>query len=61
MKKISKLETEIHILKQQVSKLEQKIEDNDSYERRDIFVLSGTSLPHISNRENCPQLVSKFP
>ena len=58
--KILKLETAKHFLKQKVSKLEEKIDDNDAYEQRDTLALSVTSFPPISNIENCPQLACKL-
>ena len=58
--KTTQLEHEVEQLKKHVMKLEEKIEDNDSYERRDTLVLSGSAIPPASNMENCPDIVCKF-
>ena len=64
--KIATLEAEVINLKQAVAcmkgvsskltKLEAKCEDEDAYKRRDVIVLSGSSLPIVSNEENCSQM-----
>ena len=58
--KTTKLEHEVEQLKKHVMKLEEKIEDNDSYERRDTLVLSGSAIPPVSNMESCPDIVCKL-
>ena len=55
--KIATLESDAASLKKQVAKLEEKIDENDAYERRDTLVLSGSCIPPTNNMESCPQLV----
>ena len=55
--KISQMDGEMKALKLQLIKMEEKVEDNDNYERRDTLVLSGNSLPPIQNNEICSQIV----
>ena len=55
---VSKLETEVVTLKDRISKLEERIESNDSYERRDTLIFSGSTIPAPNNSENCTQLVT---
>ena len=57
---ISKLNSEVDRLKVCVSKLEERIETNDQYERRDTLVLSGSAIPASSPNENCAQLVKNL-
>ena len=55
--KILSLDQEVSFLRNQVSKLEERIEENDQYERRDTLVLSGSSLPAAIPNENCENVV----
>ena len=50
--KTTQLEHEAAQLKKHVMKLKEKIENNDSYERRDTLVLSGSAIPPASNMES---------
>ena len=43
---VVKLETEVVTLKDRISKLEERMECNDSYERRDTLVFSGSTILH---------------
>ena len=54
---IETLQHDVTRLKKHISKLEERIEYNEAYERRDALVFSGSELPAPSNSENCPQLV----
>ena len=51
--KTKKLEIEVTSLNKQLLKLEEKIDENDSHERRETLVLSCTTIPLESNMENC--------
>ena len=55
--KVMTLENEITGLKNDIQKLEDKIEENESYERRDTVILSGSKLPAYTSIENTPILV----
>ena len=55
--KIATLESDAASLKRQVVKLEEKIDENDSYEGRDTLVISSSCIPSTNNMESCPQLV----
>ena len=50
--KIEVLTEELTILKSSVSKLEEQIENNEAYERRDCLVFSGSSVPPCETGEN---------
>ena len=54
--KIQKLEEEVSKLRFQISKLDDKLDDNDAYERRDTLVISGSSVPTSTKMENCAQV-----
>ena len=56
-KKINIMENEISILKRDIVKLEDKLQDNDTLERRDTVILSGEKLPIPSPNENTSNLV----
>ena len=58
--KISSLETTVADLTRRVSKLEENVDDQEAYERRDTLVISGKKLPQVSQDENCPLLVQKI-
>ena len=55
--KIAHLETEVCTLKKTVQKLEDKIEDNDAYERRDTIMISGNAVPNFTDGENTTDIV----
>ena len=57
---IASLSTEVGRLKVCVSKLEERIETNDQYERRDTLVLSGPAIPPSNSNENSAQLVKNL-
>ena len=57
--KISHLENEVTNLKKTVGKLQDKIEDNDAYERRDTIMVSGNALPNYSDGENAAEIVCR--
>jgi len=48
--------TEIGELKTKIEKLENQIDDNNAYERRDTLVLSG-NIPPSTNDENCKSII----
>ena len=55
--KVVKLQGEISVLSKKISTLEDKIEESESYERRDILILSGKNLPTYQPGENCLGLI----
>ena len=54
---IDAMKCEMDGLKQRVSKLEENIDNQDAYERRDTLVFSGKCLPQPKNIENCSQII----
>ena len=69
--KISKLETEVASLREQVSQYEENVnkslkkvqidlDNNDQYERRDTLILSGPNLPSSAQGENCKVIVQNL-
>ena len=58
--KIDKMNTEIFLLKKKVYVLEQRIEQNDSYERRDSVIISGKAVPPDQRDEDCLDLTCQF-
>ena len=58
--RIQELEDEVTLLKNQLSKFEEKIEDQDAYERRDTLIISGDNVPVVTPNENCSQLVTEL-
>ena len=57
--KINELRAEITVMKKQISSLEEKIDDNEAYERRDSLVLSGNAIPPCNNNEDCMEVVKE--
>ena len=55
--KIAALEGEVRCLKKSLAKLEERVEDNDSYERRDTLVFSGPAVPPPTATEKCSETV----
>ena len=55
--KIVGLEGEVRSLKKNLLKLEERVEDNDSYERRDTLVFSGPAVPPATATEKCSETV----
>ena len=58
-RKIEHLETELVTMKRNLTKLEEKIDDSEAYERRDMIVLSG-ELPLFKTGENCTNIVQQL-
>ena len=44
-------------LASKVSKLEERVDDGDAYERRDCLIFSGDSLPQCEQGENCSDII----
>ena len=40
-----KVQSEVAVLKKQISKLEERMEDSEAYERRDAIIVSGSKVP----------------
>ena len=57
--KISNLEKTVDELSAKVLKLEEGLDDQEAYERRDTLIISGKNVPTVSPNENCPALVQK--
>ena len=57
--KVAGLNTEISSLKKKVSALEEKIDENEAYERRDCLILSGKTIPPASTSENTLEVARK--
>ena len=57
--KFTELKNELSVVKKQVASLEDKIDENEAYERRDTLILSGKAVPPCSNNEDCMAVVSK--
>ena len=55
--KTTKLDIRVKFQKKQLLIIEEKIDENDSYQRRDTNVLSGTIIFSESNTEKCPAVV----
>ena len=54
---ISELHGEIKTLKIKVKEMENVMDDNEAYERRDTVVISGAGLPIVERGENCCEIV----
>ena len=50
---ISALKETNNSLETRIARLEEKVDDNDAYERRDCIVLSGDGIPASEPGENC--------
>ena len=55
--RVEKLEHEIDTLKLKVTHSSAKIDENESYERRDTLILSGDKIPAVAANENCAEIV----
>ena len=58
--KISALTTKVSVLEKHVERLEERIDDNDTYERRDTLIISGKKVPPSQQNENCFELVANI-
>ena len=56
-KQIEELTDTVEVLKNILSKLEERVEDAEAYERKDTHVMSGTNIPPVVPGENCVTLV----
>ena len=45
-------------LKVQLSKLEEKADHSDAYERRDTVIVSGDGVPEVTGGEICSNIVA---
>jgi hypothetical protein len=57
---VSGLQEEVDALKLKVSGMEEKVDDADAYERRDTLIFSGSSVPLVTEDENCGEIVRKL-
>ena len=55
--RIEKCEGELIMLKTEVRKLKNELDDTDSYQRRETVILSGNGVPVGNNDENCKNVV----
>ena len=51
--KIDELQSEVSRLKKQMAGLEDKIDDQEAYERREQVFISGSGVPEFKSGENC--------
>ena len=58
--KVRVLEEKVDVLEGQVRNLEELIDANSQYERRDTFTISGECLPETTPNENCKSIVTKL-
>ena len=56
-KKIDKLQGEVAAMRTQIEKLENHIDDNEAYERRDAVIISGENIPAAQDGEKCEEVV----
>lgn len=56
--KIGHLQKEVDFLRSRVTRLEERVEDEDAYERRDCLVFSGEAVPIVETGENCNNKIS---
>ena len=59
-KKIDELNDELLILRKRISLLEDRIDDNEAYERRDTVVVSGDEVPVATDSEDSARIVAKL-
>ena len=57
---IAEMKKEVSSLKKQVGKLQEKLDENDNYERRDTLVFSGLALPPVTPNEVCSEMVANL-
>ena len=55
--KVEEMESEITLLKNKVTKLENSLDDEDSYVRRDTIIFHGTSIPPCETGEICSDVI----
>ena len=55
--KITSLERSVSTLKTQVQKMEEQLDDQEAYERKNTVIISGAAVPAVSANENVTQLV----
>ena len=54
------LENKVIALTNKVDLLDEKLDEQEAYERKDTIILSGKNIPPSSPNENCPTLVSSL-
>ena len=59
VKEVDDLKCQVKELNEKVTKLEDLIDENDQYERRDCLILSGPALPESRIGENCISIVQE--
>ena len=57
---IDQLNGDVHVLQNRILKLEERLEDQEAYERRDTLIFSGDKIPTSNQNENCANLVCKL-
>ena len=58
--RIDLLEQENLELNRKIEKLENRIDENDAYERKDTVIISGNSIPPVDKAEHCASLTCKL-
>ena len=59
-KNLKEISDEILVLRKRVVELEDKIEDNESYERRDTVIVSGDGIPAVTDNEDSSKSVTQL-
>ena len=59
-KNLKEMSDEILVLRKRVVELEDKIEDNESYERRDTVIVSGDGIPAVTDNEDSSKIVTQL-
>lgn len=57
---ICDLEFKVWLVQGRLAQIAERMDDADSYERRDTLVISGSGVPHTSNGEKGPNLVTNI-
>ena len=57
---IVKLQTQVNVLNKKIEKLEDQVDENEAYERRDTLIFSGSKVPAEVQDEKCDSVVLKL-
>ena len=57
---IAKLQTQVNVLNKKIEKLEDQVDENEAYERRDTLIFSGSKVPAEVQDEKCDSVVLKL-
>ena len=59
-KEIEILQQDLQDVRRTVRKLEDSIDDQNAYERRDTIIISGSHIPKATTGENCSDIVRQL-